>query len=245
MTKKTEDKIKKRTFTDSLNDALSGIIESLVHERNIKIDFSAAILAILVSLIMGFNRMEIIIVCIMIGLVICAEMINTAIENLCDLVTMEKNPKVKKIKDTAAGAVLVLAFTAVIVWYGLAFDKLDPLLRKSLDVLTQLPLHVSISTLIIVTLVVIFIKSLTKKGTYLRGGMPSGHAAIAASSVMVIWYLTQNTVVLLITIILALLVVHSRVEAKIHTFIESVLGITLGFTVSLVVFGVLKCFLLM
>lgn len=244
MTKKTKEKIRKRNFIDSMNDALSGIIEALVHERNIKIDFIAAILAILLSIIMGFNRMEIILVCIMIGLVICAEMINTAIENLCDLVTLEKNPKVKKIKDTAAGSVLVLAFTAIIVWYGLAFDKLDPLLRGTLDVLTQLPLHVSIGNLIIVTLAVIFTKALTKKGTYLRGGMPSGHAALAASAVMIIWYLTKNTVVLLITIILAMLVVHSRVEARIHTLLESVFGITMGFVISLVVFGVLKCFVL-
>ena len=84
MSKKTEDKIKKRDFVDSLNDALAGIIEALVHERNIKIDFVAGILAILASLLLGFNRMEIIIVCILIGLVICAEMMNTAIENICD-----------------------------------------------------------------------------------------------------------------------------------------------------------------
>jgi len=242
MNKNTEDKLKHRNFTDSLNDALSGIIESLIHERNIKIDFIAAMLAILFSILMGFNRMELIIVCIMIGLVICAEMLNTSVENLCDLITMEKNPKIKKIKDTAAGAVLVLAFTAIIVWYGLAFDKLDPLLRGTLNIFAQLPLHISIGTLIIVTIGVIFIKALTKKGTYLRGGMPSGHAAIAATAVMIIWYLTQNTVVLLITMILALLVVHSRVEAKIHTFVEAILGIILGVMIALVVFGILKFF---
>ena len=36
-----------------------------------------------------------------------------------------------------------------------------------------------------------YAKALTKKGTYLRGGMPSGHATIAATAVMIIWYLTQ------------------------------------------------------
>jgi len=245
MIKNTEDKMKHRNFIDSLNDALSGIIECLVHERNIKIDFIAAILAILLSILIGFNGLEIVIICIMIGLVISAEMMNTAIENLCDLVTLERNPKVKKIKDTAAGAVLVLAVTAVIVWYGLAFDKIDPLLRGTLDVLTNLPLHISIGTLLVVTLAVIFIKALTQKGTYLRGGMPSGHAAIAATAVMIIWYLTQNTVVLIVTIILAMLVVHSRVEARIHTFTESILGILTGTVISLVIFGLLKYFGLM
>ena len=244
MSKKTEDKIKKRDFVDSLNDALAGIIEALVHERNIKIDFVAGIFAILASLLLGFNRMEIIIVCILIGLVICAEMMNTAKENICDLITTEKNPKIKKIKDTAAGAVLIVAFTALIAAYGLAFYKLDPVLRDSLNFLTELPLHLSIGTLIIVILTVIFVKAINKKGTYLRGGMPSGHAALASSAVMIIWYLTQNTVVLIITIVLALLVVHSRVEAKIHTILESMLGIFVGFAISLVVFGLIKYFLL-
>lgn len=240
MSKKTEEKRKKRDFVDSLNDALSGIIESLVHERNIKIDFIVAILAMLASLLLGFNRIEIIIVCILIGLVICAEMMNTAIENICDLITTERNPKIKKIKDTAAGAVLIVAFTAIIAAYGIAFYKLDTVLRDSLNILTELPLHLSIGTLIIVTLAVIFIKAINKKGTYLRGGMPSGHAALASSAVIIIWYLTQNTVVLLITLILALLVVHSRVEARIHTVLESILGIIMGFSISLVIFGLVK-----
>ena len=98
--------------------------------------------------------------------------------------------------------------------------------------------------MIIVILTVIFVKAINKKGTYLRGGMPSGHAALASSAVMIIWYLTQNTVVLIITIVLALLVVHSRVEAKIHTILESMLGIFVGFAISLVVFGLIKYFLL-
>ncbi len=235
----------KRTFIDSLNDALSGIIEAIIHERNIKIDFVFAVLAILMSLLLGFDRKEIIIVCIMIGVVMAAEMINTAIENLADVVTTEQNPKIKKVKDTSAGAVLIVAFTSLIVAYGLAFDKLDPLVRHSLNIVTDLPLHVSAGILLVVVLTVIFFKAITKKGTYLRGGMPSGHAAVAATSVMIIWYLTNNTVVLLITMVLAVLVIHSRVEAKIHTLFESVLGIILGMVIALVVFGILKLFLVM
>ena len=94
----------------------------------------------------------------------------------------------------------------------------------------------------IVTMSVIFIKAITKTGTFLRGGLPSGHAAIAAAIVMIVWLLTKNIIVFLLTTILMLLVIHSRVEAKIHSVQESILGVLLGFSISLVIVGLCKYF---
>ena len=94
----------------------------------------------------------------------------------------------------------------------------------------------------VVTMSVIFIKAITKTGTFLRGGLPSGHAAISATVVMIVWLLTKNMIVFLLTTILMLLVIHSRVEAKIHSMRESVLGVMLGFSISLVIVGLCKYF---
>lgn len=235
-------KQKKRNFIDSLNDALRGIINVLTRERNIKIDFIIGILVLIASLIFGLNRTEIILVCFAIGLVIFAEMINTCIEKIADLITKEYNEEIKNIKDMAAGAVLVVAMTAVIVGYGLFFDKINIGIENSLTYLAELPLHISFLTLMIVTMSVIFIKAITKTGTFLRGGLPSGHAAISATVVMIVWLLTKNIIVFLLTTILMILVIHSRVEAKIHSAQESALGVALGFSISLVIVGLCKYF---
>ena len=72
--------------------------------------------------------------------------------------------------------------------------------------------------------------------------MTSGHAAIASAIVMIVWLLTKNIIIFLLTTILMLLVIHSRVEAKIHSVQESVLGVILGFSISLVIVGLCKYF---
>lgn len=233
---------KKRDFIDSLNDALRGIINALTKERNIKIDFVIGILVLIASLIFGLNRVEIILICLTIGLVIFAEMTNTCIEKTVDMITKEYSEEAKKIKDMAAGAVLIVAILSCIVGYGLFFDKINVGVENTLNYLSELPLHISFLTLMIVTMSVIFIKAITKTGSYLRGGLPSGHAAIAATVVMVVWLLTKNIIVFLLTTILMILVIHSRVEAKIHSLKESILGVILGFSISLVIVGLCKYF---
>ena len=235
-------KEKKRDFVDSLNDALRGIINALTKERNIKIDFIAGILILIASLIFGLNRTEIILICITIGLVIFAEMTNTCIEKTVDMISKKYSEEAKQIKDMAAGAVLITAIISVIVGYGLFFDKINFGVENTLNYLSELPLHISFLTLMIVTMTVIFIKAVTKTGTFLRGGLPSGHAAISSAIVMIVWLLTKNIIIFLLTTILMLLVIHSRVEAKIHSVKESVLGVVLGFSISLVIVGLCKYF---
>lgn len=235
-------KEKKRDFVDSLNDALRGIIDALTKERNIKIDFVIGILILIASLIFGLNRTEIILICLTIGLVIFAEMTNTCIEKTVDMISKKYSEEAKQIKDMAAGAVLIVAMIAVIVGYGLFFDKINVGIENTLTYLSELPLHISFLTLMIVTMCVIFIKAVTKTGTFLRGGLPSGHAAIASAIVMIVWLLTKNIIIFLLTTILMLLVIHSRVEAKIHSVKESILGVILGFSISLVIVGLCKYF---
>lgn len=59
--------------------------------------------------------MEWIAVCMCIGMVLSAEAVNSSIEALADLVSPEYNEAIKKTKDLAAGAVLILAITAAII----------------------------------------------------------------------------------------------------------------------------------
>ena len=92
-----------------------GIITSFKTERNMKIHVFVMILVIIAGIVFKVSLLDWIILVIMFGLVISAELFNTAIETIVDMITMEKNEKAKIAKDVAAGAVLVLAFASVIV----------------------------------------------------------------------------------------------------------------------------------
>ena len=75
----------------------------------------AAFYVLLFSAFYRFSAAQTAILILLISLVIAAELVNTAIENVCDLVTKEQNPYIKAAKDMAAGAVLALSIGAAAV----------------------------------------------------------------------------------------------------------------------------------
>jgi len=115
---------KKRNFVDSFRDALAGILHCLMNERNMRTHFIAGILVYVAALYFKLPGVEIAVIALTVGLVITAELINTAIENAVDLVTEEYRPLAKIAKDVAAGAVLLSAFTAVLVGVALFLPRL-------------------------------------------------------------------------------------------------------------------------
>ena len=95
----------------------------------------------------------------------------------------------------------------------------------------------------LVSLVVIATKAWTGRGTPLRGGLPSGHAAIAFAGWTAATYVISDEhrfLISSITFIMALLVAQTRVEAGVHSTLEVFYGGALGAIVTLVVFQVLS-----
>ena len=107
--------IKMKKIIKSFKYAIEGIIEGIKDEKNLKIHFIIMILVIIFGIFLKITVIEWIICIILFSLVISLELINTAIENTVDLITNEKNPKAKIAKDTAAGAVLVVAIASAII----------------------------------------------------------------------------------------------------------------------------------
>ena len=93
--------------------AWQGICRFITEEHNARIHAVATIIVIAAARIFEVSRMEWIALIGVIGLVWMAEMLNTCIERLADMVTLEQHPQIKYIKDLAAGAVLVAAAVAV------------------------------------------------------------------------------------------------------------------------------------
>ena len=100
-------------FLQSLKHALAGF-RTVLRERNMRIHLAVAILVVVASFVLRINSTEWICISLSIGLVIALECVNTAIERVCDRVTMEDDPLIRQAKDVAASAVLVMAITSVI-----------------------------------------------------------------------------------------------------------------------------------
>ena len=106
---------KKHSFLGGFKYAIRGIIETVKDENNILIQFSASMLTIMFAVFLHCTFVEWAILIIMCFLVVSLEMVNTAIENVCDRITLEKDEKIRKIKDISAGAVLMMSICSVIV----------------------------------------------------------------------------------------------------------------------------------
>lgn len=108
----------------SFGYAFKGIDDVIKHEPNMKIHVSVAILVVITAFLLKISMIEWIILVLLIGLVLAAEVINTTIENLVDMYTKEYNEKAKVVKDTAAGTVLILAITAAIIGLMILVPKI-------------------------------------------------------------------------------------------------------------------------
>jgi len=99
----------------SFKCAFQGIGYALKHNRNLRTHFFIAFLVIVASIFFRVNAFEMGILGVMILLVISSEMINTAIEQMTDLITREHREEARIAKDVAAGMVLVSAIGSIIV----------------------------------------------------------------------------------------------------------------------------------
>lgn len=109
-----------KTKTFSLKDraksfryAFEGLGNFFEQEHNVWIHLAATIACVLLALITGVTRTEIIFLVMAAAFVWSAELFNTAIERMTDIISPEKSAEAKKIKDMAAAAVLVSAIAAL------------------------------------------------------------------------------------------------------------------------------------
>ncbi len=100
----------------SFRYAFRGIIEMLRTEFNARVHAAATIAVVALGLAAGIERLEWLAITVSITLVWCAEGLNTAFEALCDVASPEFHPKVERAKDIAAGAVLITAAGAIVVF---------------------------------------------------------------------------------------------------------------------------------
>jgi len=114
----------KPSFFQGFSYAYAGIINSIKSEANLKVHLGAACLAIAMGLFFQISSNEWLWILLVIFLVLAAEVMNTAIESLSNLVSPEYHPLIKKTKDASAGAVLLLSVFALICGFIIFLPKI-------------------------------------------------------------------------------------------------------------------------
>ena len=99
----------------SFGYAWKGICHGISREQNLRFHLCVGLLTLAAGIVFDLSRTDWIAVVLCIGLVIAAELVNSAIERVVDLASPEQHPLAGQAKDLAAGAVLVCAMVAVIV----------------------------------------------------------------------------------------------------------------------------------
>jgi diacylglycerol kinase len=95
--------------------AFNGLKDCILHEKNFRIQYIIALLIVIAGIFFSISAVEWMIILICFATVLSFEIINSAIEKLCDLVSPDFNLTIKKVKDMSASAVLLAAIISFIV----------------------------------------------------------------------------------------------------------------------------------
>ncbi len=225
-----------RQWLKSVNSAIEGILHAAKTQRHLRYHFYSAAVVLLISYILGVTRTEFLIIALSVIAVLLAEMFNTAIEAIVDIMSPEHSEKARVVKDIAAGAVFLTAFGVAVIGYLILSPYLRDSFQKGLYITKHSKEEISMIAFIIVVILVVITKAYFGKGHPLRGGMPSGHSAVAFSAWVAITYITENFTVSLLCFILALIIAQSRVITRAHSQWEVILGSLMGASVTFLLF---------
>lgn len=105
---------RKKPFLASLGHACNGLYAFFATERNARIHAVLAVMVIAAAVCFSLTAMQWLVILLCIAAVMALEMVNSAIEKLCDLVHADYHPMIKTIKDISAAAVLLAAIISAI-----------------------------------------------------------------------------------------------------------------------------------
>ena len=169
-----------RGLLDSFNYAFEGIIHVLRTQRNMRIHVAVAVVVLVVAVDRRRHEARAGRAPDLDRLRPRSPRCSTArIEGAIDVATSSFDPMAKLAKDTAAGAVLIAAINAVAVGYLVFSGKTATRAARLVDRVREVPAELTIVALVLTVIAVIWLKAWTGSGTPLRGGLPSGHAAVA------------------------------------------------------------------
>ena len=217
-----------KNHLDSFKYAVEGIVHVFRTQKHMRFHFFTVVVVIMIGLLLRLRSTQMALLFTVVSMVLMAEMFNTAIESVVDMITQAYHPLAKLAKDIAAGAVLITSINAAAVGAFLFFGS-NPIPRLSIAVERDpQPLYVMVAVVVLVLIIVFVSKIMGGKGSILSGGIVSGHSALSFFFASTLLYRATDWFTGVFALLLAFLVAQSRVEGKIHTLQEVVIGGLLG-----------------
>lgn len=223
--------MKPETWLETLNCAVEGVLEAVRTQRHMRWHSVAALAVLILAPRLGVTPGEFALLCLAAGLVLAAELLNTAFESVVDIACPDFDPRARSAKDVAAGAVLVASFGAAAVGWVVLGPRLSRL-GAALPAGPTGPMAAA-AILLTVLVAVVLLKALLGRGSPLHGGFPSGHAAVSFAAATLLALHTRDWLVAALSCLLALMVSHSRLLLRIHSRGEVAAGAVLGTAIAL------------
>ncbi len=105
----------KRSFMRALDDAADGIAQTFREQRNFRIQVGVGVVAVLLGALLNFNTMRWAVLALTVGIVLTAELMNTALERALDAAAPDPSKLAQAAKHAGAGAVLAASIAALLV----------------------------------------------------------------------------------------------------------------------------------
>lgn len=231
------------SFAQACENAVNGIIYSAATQTNIRKQLIIGVIAMILSLFYDYSVSEFLCLTFAVFFVIFAEMQNTAIETIVDLITEKYHPKAKIAKDVGAGAVVLAAVNAVIVAYFLFFRKTDVAQMGTSIFSTMIasPMHLAFVGIILTTIAVLGIKTIVAIKQRKNGNVPfipSGQSAIAFAILTAIWITANDPITFCLGLVLSLMVVGNRLYSA-RKFSEVLFGAFMGTLIVMMIYGLI------
>ena len=214
---------KNKTFFTALGHAIDGVIRAFKTERNLRIDYVIGLAVFLCSLFFDFTKTEFACICLTVGFVIFAEMINSAVEYIVDI---------------AAGGVLIASGVAVIVAYFLFVDKIHYATTHILESILSSKLHILATIIFAIILLAVILKGIFGKSDKFSEAYPSARVALAFALTTYSYIITREIFVVAITFLLSMMIAQIRVENTKVKPIYMIFSAVLGVLVVLIIYQI-------
>lgn len=222
---------KNKNFYTAIKHAVDGVVHAFKTERNLRIDYIIGLFVLIASLFFDFSKTEFACLCLTIGFVIFAEMINSTVEYVVDLITDKYDERAKAAKDIAAGGVFVSALVAVIVSYFLFVDKIYMASNTVLTTILGSKLYILFTIMFATIVLAVILKGIFSKDKDYIATYPSARVTLAFGMTTYVYLVTKSMftggVALILSIIIAQIKVENEKSRPIYMLFSALLGILL------------------
>ena len=231
------------SFAQACENAVNGMIYCVTTQTNMRKELILGTIVMILSLFYDYSVSEFLCLVFAVFFVIFAELINTSIEAIVDLITEEYHPKAKIAKDVGAGACVLTAINAIIVAYFLFLRETD-ISKMGTTLFTTLvssKVHLVFVGIILTVIAVIGIKAAISIRKHQLGKevkfIPSGQSAVAFAILTAIWINSKDPVTFCLALVLSLIIGNRMYSAR--KFSEVLFGAFMGALIVMMVYGLI------